>query len=373
MSEDWTVRVADAAGVEVGQIAPIRMEANLRYNDVGSWLVDVDADDDLVNALLNTAASIVVYPPGSSEPLFAGPWVETVAAEGDQDTLEVSGVTDAVWLARRVASPDPDGDPPWQTMERQKVGQAHQVIEAFVDENVGQGAPVVGRRQIVVDPQPLTTPEVRWTAVGQPLLELLQAVADVGQVGFRVERVDGQPTFRTFVPADRSAEVVFAANLGTVQRTAVVTRAPDITHAIVEGNEDDYGMVPTVIVDDGTLTAAWGRIERLVSHGQSDDIAEMFDAGDAALAEQQPLTVVTVDPIEGAGSIRFLHDWRLGDLVTVRVGGASIVDVVRQVTVTLEAGQAPTIQASLADIPTPSTRLLRRLARRLSLVEATRR
>ena len=366
MSAEWTVRVANLAGEEVGQLSPVRLEAQLRYNDVGTWLLDADFGDRLLNDLLTEGASIVVYPPGRSTPLFAGPWIEAVVTEGDDLTVEVSGVTDEVLLDRRLASPDPDIDPPWVATTRQKTGPAHEVIEAFVEENAGQTAPVEDRRSLVVDPQTLTTPTVRWTATGQPLLELCQGIGEVGDVAFHVERRDGVPTFVTGLAADRSGEVVFAANLGTVERTTLTTQVAQVTHAVVKG--DDV----TALTSDAALRAVWGRIERLIAHGQSNDPDELADVGLSSIAEQKPLRTVTALPIEGAGAIEFVDDWNLGDKVTIRVGDTSVVDVIRQVTLTLEAGQAPRVQAALSDIGTPSGRALRRIGRRLSLVEAAR-
>lgn len=367
-SEEWTVRIANLVGDEVGQLSPVRLEAQLRYNDVGTWLLDADFGDRLLDDLLTEGASIVVYPPGDSTPLFAGPWIEAVVTEGDELTVEVSGVTDEVLLDRRLASPDPDIEPPWVATTRQKTGPAHQVIEEFVEENAGETAPVVDRRSLVVDPQTLTTPNVRWTATGQPLLELCQSIAEAADVAFHVERRDGVPTFVTGLSADRSGEVVFAANLGTVERTTFTSQVAQVTHAVVKGDDD-----VTVLAADPTLRAVWGRVERLVSHGQSDDPDELADVGLSAIAEQKPLRTVDALPIEGAGAIEFVRDWNLGDKVTIRVGDTSLVDVVRQVTLTLEAGQAPRVRAALSDIGTPSGRALRRIGRRLSLVEASRR
>lgn len=372
MSAEWTVRVADDSGAEVGQIAPVRLEAQLRYSDVGTWLLDVDFSDRLLNDLLEPGASIVVYPPGSSEPLFAGPWVESRLVEGEELTVEVAGVTDEVLLARRVASPDPAFDPPWTQVRRQLVGPAHEVLEQAVEENAGQSAPVAARRSLTVDPQVLSTSPVRWTATGQPLLELLQGVSEAADVGFRVDRVAGVPTFRTFLSEDRSATVIFSAALGTVEQTALTVRAPEVTAAIVAGAEDGYGGQSTVLVSDAGLEGLWGRIELLVSHGQSDDVEELEDVGLSALEEQKPLTTVDAVPVEGAGNIVFPESWRLGDRVTIRVGGTSIVETVRQVTLVLESGQAPRVRASLDEVGSPAGKLLRRLGRRLALVEAVR-
>jgi len=373
-AEDWVVRVVDSAGAEVGQIAPVRLQAELRWNDVGTWLLDVDPTDRLVPELLQRGSGIIVYPPGSDVPLFAGPRTSVLVTDATQQRFEVSGVTDEIILERRLASPDPAGEPPWSFDERQKIGQAHQIMEQFVEENAGQSAAVVDRRALTVVPQSFTSTNVRWSATGQPLLYLLKNVGDAATVGFRVRRVAGQPTFETYLPDDLSATVIFSFDLGTIEQARFSDNAPSVTHAIVSGDKGPYDLVnPTVLVSDSGLAADWGRIERFVSHGESADALELVDAGTSALGEQQPLTTVQVEPIEGAALIEFPATYGVGDIVSVRVGGQTIVDFVRQVTLTLQAGQAPRAVPSLATLVTPSARLTRRLGDRLTRVETTRR
>lgn len=371
---DWTVRVIDGAGVEVGQIAPVRLQAELRWNDVGTWLIDVDPTDLLANDLLQPGSGIIVYPPGSNVPLFAGPRTQVLITDATQQRFEVSGVTDEVLLERRLASPDPAGEPPWSFDERQKSGQAHAIMEEFVEENCGATAPVVARRSLVVDPQTLTTSTGVWSATGQPLLEVLKSIGNGATVGFRVRRVNGVPTFATYVPVDRSATVIFSFDLGTIEKAKFSDRAPNVTHAVVSGEQGPYDVVrPTVLVDDPSLAAVWGRIEQFVSHGESADTNELIFAGAAVFGGQQPLTTVRVEPVEGAALIEFPDAYGVGDRVTVRIGGTTIVDFIRQVTLTVEAGKAARAVPSLATIRTPSARFARALNDRLTRVETTRR
>lgn len=333
-----TVRLfsRDTALRRTGQVEDFRsLTMPLRFNRTSTWLLELDAASPAVPLLTRTAGLIVER---DGVTLLSGPVVSiNRESQGDRDTVVVSGVDDTVWLERRLALPVPSG-PPYTAVEYDdRSGAAETVLRHYVDRNLGPAATAPRRLPYLTLPADLGRGStVRGFGRFHTLLELLQPLALAGgDLGFRIVQVGQALEFQVYVPADRTATAVFSRELGNLAGYAYSVSAPVADYVIVAGQ------------GEGTLRSfteggrqadidTYGRIEQFRDRRDINDAAVLPQALTEALTESQPVTALSITPIDTA-AVSFGVDYRLGDRVTVLIDGESVKDVVREVTLTLTA------------------------------------
>jgi len=180
--------------------------------------------------------------------------------------------------------------------------------------------------------------------------------------------------FEVYEPVDRTGAVWFARSMGNLLSIEHEPEAPSATVALVGGQ--DAGANRTII-ERGT-PGDWWRLEVFVDSAGANNLTELQQAGDEALAdaaEVQRLAVVAVD-VDGT---RYGIDYLLGDIVAVEAvpGMPDVPDIVSAVEFgwTPDGGETikPIIGAGSADMLNPSAaeqqRILRILSRRATGAE----
>lgn len=364
------VQIRDSALRRVAETDDFtELDLTVRYNDLGAWKLVLPANSAAAMAL-TFAGGIVVTRNG--QVLLSGP---VTALQRDSSNgravLTATGTDDLDVLRRRLALPAPavpgSGDTDAFT------GHAEDALRYYVDRNAGPAA-VTGRRY-----NDLTLPVsagLGQTVIGSArydnLLALLQSLAGVGQVGFRVVQVGVGRQFQVYSPADRTRTAVFGTDLGNLISSVYSTVAPSATFAYVAGSGVGAARVVRTRVDS-TGVATFGRAEVFVDQRNTGATAELDQAGDAALLEQSASSTLQLQPID-TPTLAFGRDYNLGDRVAADVDGVRITDVLRQVRLTITAADGERITPTLASDGASLARLnifdaLRRTARRLSLIE----
>ena len=356
----------DGDGVRQGQIDDFTsLTVTARFNDADTWVLDLPTSP--VSALLLAdGAGLVVERDG--QVLTSGPVVEVqrqVDAQGDR--LTVAGVSDDVWLARRVALPDTSVAPAGYDV---RTGQVSAVLSQYVDVNAGPSAPLE-RRQVVLGTDPAVGSTVTGRARFQQLDVLLRQLALAGgDVGWKVVDLGGSLTFEVYQPTDRTDQAVFSFDLGNLASFTSTTRAPEANYLYVAGQ----GQLENRTVVEGGDTAGidrWGRIEQFADRRDTDDTGELVQARDELLIEQAAQFGLALEPVDTV-SLAFGTGYQLGDKVTVEVDGSPVVDVVRTVTITWDAsGQTvvPSVQSASSRQMLRLFERQRSLARRLADLE----
>ena len=322
------VRAPD--GVRVLEVADwTSLTVSQKFNQPDTWILELPSDTDAALLFRQPGYGLVVDTGGSV--LLSGPasrW--KLAQEPSGGTLTVSGMSDDVWLARRLALPDPDGN--FATAEFDvRTGLAGTVIRQYVDANAGLSAQLDRQvLQVAADQAEGTT--VTGRARFDQLDQLVSALALAGgDLGWKVTDVAGDLVFDVFVPADRSATAVFSVDLGNLAGFSLDTTAPSGTYVYVGGDGD--GVARTFVeTQDGTAVGQWGRIEQFADGGRSDATSELEQVAAEVLAQAAQPAALAVRPID-TDAMTFGVDYELGDLVTVEVGGVPIVEKIREVTV----------------------------------------
>lgn len=388
----YEIYVRDDMGLRQGLISDY-YSASLKpmYNDVGTWSIVVDRRSSQAANLVTPGWGIEVARYGTV--IMSGPanyrQHQMDSTQSPQiNQLTISGVTDEVWLQRRLCSPEPATiAPPYATDEYDtRSGAASTVLWQYVDVNAGPDA--IAARQVpgfAMATDPAVGVSVNFSARWDNLLTVCQTLALNGGIGFRVEsNGGGQIVFTPYANIDRTQTMKFSVDLGNVAKFAFDSTAPKEDYEFVLGPGDSTAQ-EIYEQGDGDAIAEWGRFENSVNSSGSTTDVQLQQAAIDALGQNSEQATLTLMPIEINGSV-YGVDYMLGDIVTMQLEGVvytpygsitgnpnTIQDIVRTADIELSV-QGP--QTVTIGVGTPSTTqinktfaLLKQLSKRLNYVE----
>ncbi|MER5632170.1 siphovirus ReqiPepy6 Gp37-like family protein [Streptomyces nitrosporeus] len=306
------------------------------FNNVGTWALTLPSEHPLANALRLPGAGVIITGPADvlmSGPVSASEYAAT--ADDRRGSISFSGISDSAILADMLAWPEPSNpDATTQSTGHDiRTGPAESLMHAYVNANCGPLAPAARRRAGLVmggdyARGPVVTKSARFPQLG----ELLTELGLTADLGFRVVQRGQQLKFETYAVRDRTREIRLDVLSGTLSGQRVAVSPPSATRVIVAG-QGELEDRTFVAVDTDTSQAAeadWNRrIERFVDQRQTNDLAELAQAGDEVLAEEGDTAVaVQAVPVEDAAFMDFGRDWGLGDRVTVVAGGQELTSAV---------------------------------------------
>ncbi|MFE7463109.1 siphovirus ReqiPepy6 Gp37-like family protein [Streptomyces sp. NPDC057499] len=326
--DDITVEVRNKSLTRVGLVRPEELvfEMTDAFNNVGSWKLTLGSEHPLTPILRTPGSGLIVT--GPSYTLMSGPMMKFESASTPEDpggSVVFEGVTDDVILRDMLAFPEPTNpNGATQTLAHDvRQGPAESVMHGFVRANIGPGAPAPRRRsRLTMGDDYGRGPQVKKSARFPVLGNLLTELALLGDLGFRViQRGDGL-VFETYAVQDRSDFIRLDVLNGTLSGQRASISAPGVTRAIVAGQGELTNRQLLQIDNDASLQAEadWGRrIEQWIDQRQTDDWAELQQAGDEALADEGFTAVdIQLVPMEDSTMV-FGTDWGLGDRVAVVV------------------------------------------------------
>lgn len=352
----WSLFVTDRVGNRQAEIDVYETaEIFARTNAVSSWsIVLPTATPAGALFLADSFARLEVRLDGTV--WRSGPVAELVrTVDIDGDMLTVNGVDDSVWLARRLAHPQPGtASPPYSTTAYDvHTGTVAVVLGELVNVNAGPGA-VQARRVPGLSVPPITPagPTVTVSARYQNLLALAQDTARPSSMLFDVVGL----RFRAYPAADRG--VIFSAGLETLAGFEVTAAAATANKIVTAGS--GTGTARTIReVSSATSIAQWGLAEEFVDRRDTADTAELDKAGAEALAAGVIPTTVVFAPIDTEAQ-QFGRDYGLGDLVKVVAGTLTVFDQIREIHVLFNENGV-TVTPAVGN-PTGDLKLFRALA-----------
>ncbi len=378
MSFEWKIYARDANFARQGEIDEYKSARLIPvYNDVGTWELQVDRRSDQAAALTTPGWGIVVTRTGASGAVFSGPIVSRhhVVSTSEQ-TITIGGVTDDVWLKRRLVSPSPaESAPPYSQAYDAQTGTASSVLRHYIDVNAGPSA--ILTRQIpglTIAADPVIGSSVSGNGRWDNLLTFLQTLATAGGVGFRIVQVGTGLQFQVYAGTDRTGTAKFSIPLGTLAGFDYQSIAPTGNYIYVGGLGSGTSRVFAEYPDSNSI-ATWGRIEGdFVDRGDTSDTAQMQSAAADAQARGAEQTSLSITPLERPG-LRYGVDYFLGDKVSVQADDL-IQDLVRTVEITLTPQGPQTVRPGIgtarsADVfrQLSTFRTLAALAKRITNVE----
>ena len=316
-----------------------------RFNDVSTWELTLPTKAPIAGLLLGAYRPRVIIRIGG-DTFRSGPVIRVEREVSlDGDLLTLAGTDDLVWLRRRLAWPEPTkSTPPYngQAYDR-RTEPSSVVMAAFVNANAGPAA-VAGRRVagLTVPTPPAMGPTVTVAARYQNLLELITRMATRAGLGIEIKDL----IFSVFQPAGPAA--IFSTELGTLAGWTETDEAPEINYVYVAGGGKGANRLVREYHSTDSVDG-WGRAEGFDDRRDTTDTAELDEAGAEVLAEI-PTPELELEVLD-TPSQAFLEDWQLGDRATVRFEERSIVDVIRQVTINLEANAPPMVHPVIGGHP----------------------
>lgn len=194
---------------------------------------------------------------------------------------------------------------------------------------------------------------IAWAGSWKPLLQELARLAEVAGGDFDLVQTASSTFDFRFYPdqlgTDRSAEVVFAPELGNMKNPALNVNGFSRPNVAIVGGKGSGATRPIVVryADDWT---AGNSNEMWVDGSVTDVTAALEMLGDRALAEaQRKATSITFDVIQ-AGEALYGSRYFLGDRVTWRYHGVTGVARVWQVSISVDGKGDETIDVEVRGI-----------------------
>jgi hypothetical protein len=344
---ELVVEVRDANLQRIGVIPPsiLTLSFTVPLNNVGTWRMSLPADALMAEELRVPGSGIVITLDG--ETVMSGPVVRPIFSATSEDpggTVTFDGVSDAIHLADRLAYPQPsNANVATQSVdEDRRSGPAESLLHQYVNANIGPAAPVARRIPHLVMGTNLARGVTGAKAARFPVLgELLGDIALVSNFCFDIVQRGSNLVFETKPIRDLTKYVRLDVRNNTLAGQKLTVSAPEITRAVVAGKHPrstaDNGVVTeeVVFLNEYTTTESaeaettWSRrIERFVSQTSTENLDELRQAGNEALAEKG-FTAVSVEIIPNDGtSMRFGRDYTVGDKVSVTVDTVEYTSVV---------------------------------------------
>jgi hypothetical protein len=341
----WTIYVRDASLATVAQVDDYQfLDMVPRFNDIGTWILDMDARVGGAANLLQDGAGIVVtrYDPAAklTSTVLSGPVAfreRDFGGDPDRNRLKVKGFDDNVWLLGRIAHPQPTTSaPPYNSQAYDvRTGVCSTVLRQYVDFNLGPSA--LNVRQVpgltlAADPGlgPSVTGRARW----DPLPDLLRTLALAGgDLGFQIQQVGTGIQFQVYQPVDRSTSVIFSPDLANLAAYDWSEARPKANYIFCGGSGQDTARVIQEGQDSSSV-ARWGRIEMFRDRRDTAVAAELTQTIGTELLNNQGAVVFSITP-QDLPQMSYLTHYNLGDRVTVYNDGIPFSNIIREVHISI--------------------------------------
>jgi microcystin-dependent protein len=360
-AEEIFLEVRDKNLKRLGQIEPqfLDMSARRIHCGVGNWSIRLPTEHKMVPHLRTAGSGVIIKLRGKT--FMSGPTLKPSSKASPEDPggiVTFTGVDDNIILAHALAWPQPGNpDPSTQTLSHDvRTGVAETVMRAYVNANIGPGAPA-DRRGLLAGRLALATDQARGLTVNKsarfPVLgELLADIAAYSRLGFNVVQVGDTLEFQVYSINDRKKFVRFDIHNGTLSEQSIETSAPTVTRPLVAGQGEGVDRQILQRTNSISLQAEidWGfKIERFIDQRQTNVVAELQQAGDSALFDGG-FTSTSVKAIPSDDmTMQYAKDWKEGDEITVVIDGQQTSSTVTEVSIVVNAGGA-NIGAAIGDV-----------------------
>jgi len=329
---------------------------------VGQWTIRLPKEHRLAQELMKPGYGIRVQinTKNGWQTYLSGPNVAPTNKRTSADPegiITITGVTDEILLWDTLAWGDPLHALDAQaTANDVRTGIAETVMKQYVDYNLGPGA-LSSRRgalalNLVIEPNEARGITVKKSPRFQVLGDLLVEIATYSHLGFKLRQVDNTLRFMVYVPQDKTSYVRFNIDNGNLVEETTAIQAPSVTRTIVAGQGEgiERTLIQRTTSDSLAAEVDWGRkIETWIDQRQTDDLAELQQAGDEPLIASGFTGVsVTAVPNE-VQSMKYWDDWGLGDMLGITINGLEASAQATSVSMVANSGGVE-IGAALGDV-----------------------
>ena len=346
--DELIIEVRNPELERVGQFRPgdlVGAKFILRFNNVGAWQMTLPSGNRLGELLRQPGYGILVTGPDDSV-IFSGPTLSAKleqTSENIQGDWLISGASDAILLAERLAYPNPSTDDVADQGQAYdaRLGAAETVLKDYVSANIGPDAPV--SRQVdglTIDTDQFRGEIVQGNARFDRLQELLYGLAQTGGLGYDIQQVDDSLLFTVYEPQDKTAIIRMDLFNQKLSRAEYAYATAKVTRAIVggQGEAEWRRFVEVTTTDSLAAETEWGRRIEVFKDGRNSRITSQLtqDGLEMLVDEGKTITELSVTPSDDI-NMRFGQDWYLGDKVTVVIDELEAQAVVTEVGLSIDA------------------------------------
>lgn len=352
-----TIDVYDAAGYLLAPIGdPVSVQAVPRHNAVSTATVTVK-DSARADLLAADGARATLTLDGLSGILVGG--YVTEANSDITGTRVFTVVDDWTLLLDTLGWPVPGSPLTAQTLAYDiRSGPAETVVKQVVQANAVDR---IGRA-VTVAPDLGRGAQVTCSFRMHPLADRLFPAADQAGIGVTVRAAppvlstDGRPRSPGLI-VDCYTPRVFGSQVsdisGAVETWKHHQQGPTVTR-VVSGAQGEAAARDFGSTTDSPLELRYGRVvERFIDARDTADQPVALNRRAEALAAGAPSSGVAVTLAQTGGFVLGDRGVRVGDLLPVRVGGFVFLDVLREATVTWQAGSGLQITPTIGDVQAP--------------------
>jgi hypothetical protein len=340
----YRVIIRNSSRTRTGEIQSFtKLILQPRYNDVGSWSMDIAVDHPQSRLLVPGAW--LTFMVGNIEVCsgqLRGLKVTWSNSETGAGTLNAYGPTAEVVIGDRLIYQVPGSAATSQSAFAYdtRTGVGETIIKQWVDLNAGPSA--LATRSI--SGLKIETDMGRGaTITGSPrmdnLMTFIQPLAESAGLGFRVAfGTDDTMEFQMFIPQDRSDTAKFGRELGNLTSLEYVQEAPKSSDVVIGGSGLTTARIFRETIDSPSIKTWGARSETFFDLNNSADPVEMDQAGTQEMVQNGPVAGLTIKTID-TPYLTFGVDYNLGDQVSVPEYG--VTDVLRGVDIEWSSGAAP--------------------------------
>lgn len=320
-------------------------EADLMWNAVSWANFTLDDDHRALGAILTDGARCDVRLNGAEE--FRGR-ISTTPGAGPLGYVQVYVQSDSRklddWLGWQLPTATlTTAGATIAASHRRYTGPLETVIKNALRENFTRlGIPWVVATSL--GRGPATTIDFRMDKLSDKLYPLLKAARWQLQLTYNGA---GVPTLDIRLP--NTVAGVLDASSGRLDRYDYSRRAPTATRVVVGGAGEDLARLFALIIDTARETA-WEDIIEVFQDATNLKAGDDFTASAAeTLADGAPATTVSMEITEQPG-FTYRDTYELGDLVNIRVGALTAVEVISKVHVKDDPESGVTITPSVGEL-----------------------
>lgn len=355
----------------IGSIGdPKFVTVTLRYNAVGTTTVSISAQHRMVQKIVDEGARLRIRDEKGSH-LMSG-WIERLRGVGPtgsgfieidiRDDLAVLGeLLGWVLPAAAITAQGSAGDN-WVLTDN-----AETVLKAAVTANATRaGMPLtcatdLGRGSVI-------TGKLRFHPIFDRLFPVVDGAGlEAAGIGVTVKQVGASLVLDVFEPNVYPRDLTEAG--GAIVDYSYTLAGPTATRVVVGGQGEAQARVFRNYVDATRETLYGRKIERFRDARDVDDVADLPARGQETLDDGAPKSGIAIT-LSQTDNLRYGKSINIGDQATMRVGNATITDVVREVVLswTRDAGWkvTPKVGERTDDPDTMFAVALRRMARWIS-------
>lgn len=338
-----TVWALTPANVRKGMLDPTSATAVVREMGVDTFVIEVNALDELAQQVGIDWKLII----DDSFVRVSGRITEVSEdIEAQQSTKTLTGVGELYRLRDRLVYPNPAKNAGNQDVARYvDRGRAETVLKKIVSSNAGGDA--LPERQspwFIVPVSSGRGDDVSISERFSNLLDVAKSVARAGGITFSADLNEkNEVVLNVRAPSDLSRQVRFVAETGGAATGSVGFTAPTVTAAIVAGQGEGAERYINEVARPGNGR----RIEVLKDRRDTDETDVIQQAAEELLNDGAETGKATLE-IPETPDRRFGQHFKLGDIITVQLGNATVSKPVRSAEIEWD-GYGRTVKISVGD------------------------